>query len=437
MVKARSGFQLTYLVLGVIVVVLTFSALQMLSKEAGDNANFTLTEVMEVVKNQGPIIFSHPTGSSLAGGSEVALAMGEQLDLWQFMRNAPQEIPSGGLVLYVNLTAELSLHFYPGKPEIAMVKQGDFQQYYTLPAGTYQRFEMMHMVKSYHLPAEIVNALISGEKTHEESVNDTPSVPYKQFSVGDSTYYLYEKVGTYYIEAPYRFIKRLNQTVYENALPFTDNTGTIDQSTDATNLAPYKGSIDETFKQIGVLDNGDKLLFQSSGFYNKLEKGEHILIETGTGIYILEEGLPGKPVISGNGKYIAYVDVLEFEAKGDVIIYHPETGTRSQITHYADANPPVPMTAKDVLWLDNENLLIIAGFDVGTVTQGGDVFLYSLKDLSLKLILKAEESEEVANMEWLGDQILMEIVYWTDANFNNYLYKEQLFTPENLFKGLD
>lgn len=392
----------------------------------------TLEEVAEMAELQGTIIQgTSEFGASLTSGQEVARLLRQNAEEWQLIDAMPAELPAQYFTLYINLRTKLTIQFFAGDPALAVIAQEEARSIYHIPSALYQTIEMMHMVKSYHVPQEVVEALTGGQRTTIQSVNDVPNEPFERLTIGQSGYYLYEKGGKYYLEAPYEYIDELTKAVYDAAMPFVDREDSADGNVVTAQLEPYSGSVDG-FKTAGTLIGGEKVLFKSQGFYNKLEKGTHILLETDSGRFTLMEGLPGKPVISLDGLRVAYVDVLEFEAKGDAYIYDHGKATVTRATHYLDADPSVSLTAKDVLWLDDEHLLIIAGFDVGTVTQGGDIYRYTLADQTLELAYKAEKDQEIANMEWEGDQIKLEIVYWTDSNFINYEYKEQYLTPAEL-----
>ena len=90
---------------------------------------------------------------------------------------------------------------------------------YTVPKKTYDNLLSKAMLSSYFVPKEVVSAIVEGERTGRESINDVPNVEeYQGFQVGDMSYYLYQKGDNYYIENVYQYIHELTEDMYEKAL---------------------------------------------------------------------------------------------------------------------------------------------------------------------------------------------------------------------------
>ena len=137
-----------------------------------------------------------------------------------------------------------------------------------------------------------------------------------------------------------------------------------------------------------------------------------------------------KPVWNAEGTAFAYIDSVEFESIGNLFVYTLGE-MEEQITTYEYGYGEDP-TAKDFAWLSEDQLLLIAGYPYGTITQGGALYLCDLTKETVELILEPEEDREFTDVEIEDGQVLLTTVYWTDENYMAFDYEDQIISIEAL-----
>lgn len=136
---------------------------------------------------------------------------------------------------------------------------------------------------------------------------------------------------------------------------------------------------------------------------------------------------PSRPKFNKDRTKILYINALQFEVIGDVTIYDSEEMNESIYTNYE--MDELQMTVKDVEWYEDDTVLCIVGFGMGTVSQGGD--LYQL-DLTTKKIEKVipndkflewtEKPYEVVDVYVNENGLDITLVEWIDDKYDEYYY---------------
>gem|GEM_PF-4119432 len=121
--------------------------------------------------------------------------------------------------------------------------------------------------------------------------------------------------------------------------------------------------------------------------------------------------LASEPVLSPDKKKAAYIDPVEFELIGDILVIDQDTGRVAKMTLDQKALPQY--SPKKVSWYDNTHLLAVVGFAYGTVTIGGDLYLIDVANGGSQLLYKGGDNEEVTDARVRGDKISLQI-----AKFN-------------------
>ncbi len=112
------------------------------------------------------------------------------------------------------------------------------------------------------------------------------------------------------------------------------------------------------------------------------------------------------PTVSPDKRRIAYVSPNGWEIKGEVYIHDARVGSTYRVVTMADYSQYTP---KIVEWLDNRYLLVIIGGAYGTVTRGGNVYLYDTQANKLPLLIKAPEGQEITEIKIRGRDLVLDL----------------------------
>lgn len=224
--------------------------------------------------------------------------------------------------------------------------------------------------------------------------------------------------------------KNLNNDQVDKGLTIDSNNSNEVETNDSSPQEVENVDLLE-YEIVGTLINGEKLHFKSEGSYFKQEYGESIVIQSEKNNLLISRGVPSRPKISPKGDKISFVDYIGFEVKGNLYIYEIESNTLSRITDfisYLDGDD----TVKDCEWIDNDNIFLVIGSDTGTITQGGDLYLFNNNLNTIRLIYETNIKEEIVDIVIDNLDVIMTIVYWTDDNYEHYEYREQRYKLNEL-----
>ncbi|WP_432662063.1 DUF4652 domain-containing protein [Wukongibacter baidiensis] len=141
------------------------------------------------------------------------------------------------------------------------------------------------------------------------------------------------------------------------------------------------------------------------------------------------------PDISPNKRRIAYITPYEWEAIGELYIYDmdiEEEDPKKSIKVIKREDIGDQNTVKVAKWLDDRYILTVVGFGYGTVTLGGDLYLYDIENKTLDLILEAgsfdktlpKERLEIVDFNIIDDDISIRVAKH-DENYMEYILEEK------------
>jgi len=210
-----------------------------------------------------------------------------------------------------------------------------------------------------------------------------------------------------------------------------DNTNTVAENNNVDeNDSADNSTLGTAFniKEEHQLADGSRLLYKSAvdDDYEHLitiasEKGEKV---------ICDNPYCSSPVVSPDGTRFAYMDVLEWEELGEVYLYDLAKG-QSELIIKQKKDIKDQYKPKVLCWLDNKRLLAIIGFAYGTVSVGGELYLYDMEQGELSLVLEPGEREEICGVTVSADEVAIEYARfdeeWNHATRETKTYKLQEF----------
>ncbi len=147
------------------------------------------------------------------------------------------------------------------------------------------------------------------------------------------------------------------------------------------------------------------------------QEESYLKIERETGNEVLSEDMPSEPIISPNGKKLAFIAPKQWETVGSIFLYNYETNSLNELLkadQIEDQTSP-----KDILWYNDDYLLAIIGYAYGTVSVGGDLYLVDINTGNPGRVLGLTEYQEVKSIRLDDEYIHLEIAEF-DENFNEY-----------------
>lgn len=144
-------------------------------------------------------------------------------------------------------------------------------------------------------------------------------------------------------------------------------------------------------------------------FYKGEEDGPSVVIlKSRKWEKVLCDVSPSYPTVSPDKKRIAYISPFGWEELGELYIYDLSTDSNKVVIKRNDLLKQY--TPKVVSWLDDRYLLVIIGFAYGTITVGGDLYIFDTLTKSLNLCIKCGKRQEIKNINKDGEKIILEFV---------------------------
>ncbi|SDN33978.1 DUF4652 domain-containing protein [Acetanaerobacterium elongatum] len=134
--------------------------------------------------------------------------------------------------------------------------------------------------------------------------------------------------------------------------------------------------------------------------------------------------MPSSPVVSPNGKKLAYIYPNEFEEPCDLFLYDLVSKKAEKIL--PQQKLPQSSGFKQVAWADDGSLLLIIGYRYGTVTPGGSVYLLKLAEApALRLLYEPQkDTEQVLSASLSGSTLTMKMAVF-DKNMEKYTEEQR------------
>ncbi|MEA5010307.1 MAG: DUF4652 domain-containing protein [Angelakisella sp.] len=133
--------------------------------------------------------------------------------------------------------------------------------------------------------------------------------------------------------------------------------------------------------------------------------------------FCLKQGYrPNTTVLSPDGSKLLFYRA-EFEESTELWMVQRDT---APVLLLPAAQISEQDAVKQVMWYNNDTVLLIVGYRYGTVSPGGDVYRLDVTSKTLHLLYRPQgEREQVADLKVDGDQLTMEVFVY-DEQYNHY-----------------
>lgn len=137
----------------------------------------------------------------------------------------------------------------------------------------------------------------------------------------------------------------------------------------------------------------------------------------------IADDFPSKPILSPDNKKAIYISPLEWECLGSLYLYILETGYITELIS-PDKEQNIPKYAD---WIDDDNIVVIIGYGMGTIEVGGNVFIYNITKRKLKQITEYPPEVQIYQININNEFMELIGIKYTDENFNEYIkFKEKI-----------
>lgn len=169
--------------------------------------------------------------------------------------------------------------------------------------------------------------------------------------------------------------------------------------------------------------------------YNSIElPNESKVLYSTRGIRFIKKDLlvsnatPSTPVFSKDMTRFIYISPFEWEVLGDLHLFDVNTEndqvilSAKRITEFTSINNKIKL----VKWYDSKQIICIIGQAYGTVSIGGNVYIYNIDEDKFKTYYSNEASEEVKDFTLKENKIILKIAKF-DEEFTSYeVYEKEL-----------
>lgn len=174
----------------------------------------------------------------------------------------------------------------------------------------------------------------------------------------------------------------------------------------------------------GTMNDKTKVYYKPMEDYYKLKRASEIATLKDGVVTIVMTGELSIPEVSPDKMQYAFVEGVGFERKGTLKLFKDgklEDFVSEEIAGLDDKS----RTIKSCTWLDSTHMLSLIGYDTGTISQGGDVYLVNLESGDIRLIVDSKEGYEIAGVGYNEDTLSYTVVAWENGNYSVYNYFEE------------
>ena len=147
-------------------------------------------------------------------------------------------------------------------------------------------------------------------------------------------------------------------------------------------------------------------------------KNENNTIELkkeGEDTVVLSDQYPSEPVKSPNGQYAAYLAPFEWEELSDLYIVDLKAGSQKMLIEGNSESKP-----KNVIWENDEHVLVILGYPYGTVSIGGNIYRVNIETGNQEQLTEYDDATQITDFHIEDGTLQYSGIKYTDEEMNEH-----------------
>ena len=141
---------------------------------------------------------------------------------------------------------------------------------------------------------------------------------------------------------------------------------------------------------------------------------------------LINDNGPSEPVINSSKDKVVFIDNYYWEAIGNVWVYDVNKEKSEIIIKSTTGDQQKP---KSLTWYDDNKLLVVIGYAYGTVSVGGDLYIYDFDSEELSLIITTDINTEIIDTEIVSDGIKVNYAKFNE-NMTEYEVESEIISIE-------
>ncbi len=141
---------------------------------------------------------------------------------------------------------------------------------------------------------------------------------------------------------------------------------------------------------------------------------------------VLADEDPSIPVKSPNGKKAAYISPWGWETLSVLYIVDLKDGSKNALVSHDLQNQP-----KEVIWEDNEHVLVIIGYPYGTICIGGNIYRINVTSKEKEALTNYDTYTQITDLHLKEGVLYYNGIQYTDEEYIHYkVYSNQITLSE-------
>lgn len=197
--------------------------------------------------------------------------------------------------------------------------------------------------------------------------------------------------------------------------------GTVDEDNSASNnenTSQVENKSDDTQTNNEEDESTTEEATEEVELYNIELNNENNTVELkkeGEDTVVLSDQYPSEPVKSPNGQHAAYLAPFEWEEISDLYIVDLKEGSQKKLIEGNSESKP-----KNVIWENDEHVLVILGYPYGTVSIGGNIYRVNIETGNQEQLTDYEDETQITDFHIEDGTLHYSGIKYTDDEMNEH-----------------